>query len=268
MSWLSNALKSFTGGGEQQQQPQQSGAQYYDSFNPGQQQVNDLLAQILSQGGAPYTGQRVAPLTPGEANVQAGTQKALASYLPAITKILSGQWGPDQESYFNQAVADPMRRQFNERVAPVIRENSALTGNRFADRSAIELGQARGDVESSITQQRGQAAMDNYYAPAKYGSAITSALTGFGNIAGLERQVQQQQLDSQFEEFMRTNPQAGGQLNAMLSYLTNVKQFGIDLPNSESTVGRSSSPTINSSFTDIAANVGRSLLPYLAGAVI
>lgn len=236
-------------------------AGYYNTFSPGQIATDQLLSRILTEGAAPYEGQRVAGLTGNEQAVQQGSRQAFDQFLPAITRILSGQF---PEEYFNQAVADPTRRQFNDRVAPVIRENSALTGNRFADRSAIEMGQARGDVESSILQQRGQWGQEAMYAPAKYGTSITNALAGFGNIAALDRQVQQQQLDAQFEEWMRTNPMSGGQIPAMINYLTGVKQYHFNEDEAaggggvqSNTLGRSAS-----NFIPQVADMGLQALTY------
>jgi hypothetical protein len=189
------------------------------SYQPtaGQAAVDALIQRLSTQGADPYTGQRVAPLTGNEQALQGTTRQILDSSAPAIARILQGGWGPDQESYFNAAVADPTRRQFEQRVAPAMNENAALTGNRFADRTAIQKGQAYGDVESGILQKRGEAAQESYYAPLKYGPSAAATLGGFEDIFQTERNVNQAQDDANYNEFLRTNPYAGGLLTSLLT---------------------------------------------------
>lgn len=185
------------------------------SVTPGEQAIDALIQRLATQGADPYTGQRVAGLTGNERAGLAGGRGIFDAAIPGMTRALSGEF---PEEYFNQAVADPTRRQFNERVAPVMRENAALTGNRFADRTAIEMGQARGDVESSILQQRGQWGQEAMYAPAKYGANVANALNSFQGLFANERLVEQDVLDKQYEEFLRTNPYSGGLVQMLLGY--------------------------------------------------
>jgi hypothetical protein len=204
-----------------------NGAEYYDSYDPNQQAVNDLIGRILTQGGTPYNGARVAGMTGDQNAVQSGSRSAFNSAMPALTRILSGQFGPEQQQAFDEGVANPARRQFNLNVRPEMRENAALTGNRFADRTAIAEGRAVGELESGITTARAGAQQEAYYAPAKYGTQITNALAGFGNIFALPQQQQQAQLDADYAEWARTTPESGSQLPSMLDYLGK-SRYGIE----------------------------------------
>lgn len=189
--------------------------QVIDSRTPEQKAVSAKLAQILTQGGAKYTGDRVAGMSGGEDYVQTALMKALQTAQPGIDRQLKGEM---PEEYFNMAVADPARRQFKERMLPIMRENSTVTGNRFADRSAIAIGQAAGDVEAGITQQRGQLALDTYRDPLNAASTLTNVLAQAENIFAVPRTIQQAKLDADFQEFMRTNPDAGGLIDAMMNF--------------------------------------------------
>lgn len=184
-------------------------------LTPGQAAIDDLVRRLATRGADPYTGQRVAGLTGNEQALQAGSRSIMNAAIPGLTRALSGEF---PEEYFNQAVADPTRRQFNERVAPVIRESQALTGNRFADRSAIEMGQARGDVESGILQERGNWGRESMYAPAKYSANVANALNAFGDVFDNERLIEQAQLDANYEQFLKTNPFSGGLTQLLLGY--------------------------------------------------
>lgn len=186
-----------------------------NTLTPDQQAVSSKLTQILTQGGAKYGAPRVAPLTAQEGNVNNYLSNALNIAAPGIERQLSGQF---PEEYFNQAIADPTRRQFNDRVAPIIKENSELSGNRFADRSAIELGQARGDVESSILAERGKFGLETYRDPLNALSGLTGALQGAENIFAVPRTIEQAKMDADFQEFLRTNPDSGGLIDAMLQF--------------------------------------------------
>lgn len=193
-----------------------------NTLTPEQQAVSSQLSKILTQGGAKYNGARVVGLTGNEAYGQNFMRSALETARPGIERQLSGQF---PEEYFNQAIADPTRRQFNDRVAPIIRENSELTGNRFADRSAIELGQARGDVESSILAERGKFGLETYRDPLNAVSGLTGALQGAEQLFAVPRTIEQAQLDADFQEFLRTNPDSGGLIDAMLNFTNQGQNF-------------------------------------------
>lgn len=193
----------------------QSQPSLIDTRTDDQKLVDSRLAKILTQGADPYGGARVAGMTPDERYTQSFMRQGFEAAMPGILRQLSGEF---PEEYFNQAIADPTRRQFNERVAPVIRENSELTGNRFADRSAIELGQARGDVESSILQERGRFGLETYRDPLNAATQLTGALNNAEALFSVPRTIEQARLDAEFNEFMRTNPESGGLIDAMLRF--------------------------------------------------
>jgi hypothetical protein len=194
----------------------QPAVQSISSLSPQQQRVQSRLAKILTEGGTPYTGARVAPIGLNEDYLQNYLRSALETGRPGIERQLRGEF---PEEYFNQAIADPTRQQFNERVAPLIRENAELTGNRFADRTAIELGQARGDVESGILRERGRFGLETYRDPLAATQGLTSALLGAEDLFAVPRSIEQARLDKQFEEFLRTNPDSGGMIDAMLRFV-------------------------------------------------
>jgi hypothetical protein len=200
-----------------------------NTLTPDQQAVSSKLSQILTQGGAKYGAPRIAGMNDNEAYGQNFMRSALETARPGIERQLSGEF---PEEYFNQAIADPTRRQFNDRVAPVIKENSELTGNRFADRSAIELGQARGDVESSILAERGKFGLETYRDPLNATAALTDALNNAEQLFAVPRTIEQAKLDSDFQEFLRTNPDSGGLIDAMLNF-TNQGQNVATAPASE-----------------------------------
>ena len=206
-----------------------------NTLTPDQQRVSSQLTKLLTQGGAKYGAPRVAELTGNEAYTQNFMRSALETARPGIERQLSGEF---PEEYFNQAIADPTRRQFNDRVAPVIRENSELTGNRFADRSAVELGQARGDVESSILAERGKFGLETYRDPLNAASQLTGALNNAETLFAVPRSIEQAKLDADFEEFMRTNPDSGGLIDAMMNF-TNQGQNFLTQPNQQEGLGPS-----------------------------
>lgn len=206
--------------------------QLIDTRTPEQKAVSAQLTKLLTQGAAPYNGARVAGMTGNEDYTQNYLRNALETAKPGIDRQLSGQF---PEEYFNQAIADPTRKQFNNQVAPIIKENSTLTGNRFADRSAIELGTARGQVEDSILQQRGQFGLETYRDPLNATSQLTQTLQGAENIFAVPRTIEQAKLDAQFQEFLRTNPDSGGLIDAMLNF-TNQGQNAAYVPNQEQSV--------------------------------
>lgn len=209
--------------------------QTIDTRTPEQQAVSSKLAKILTQGGAAYGGARTATLTSDESYLQDYMRQGLETARPGINRLLSGEF---PEEYFNQAIADPTRRQFNERVAPVIRENSELTGNRFADRSAIELGQARGDVESSILAERGKFGLETYRDPLNAAGALSSTLNNAEQLFSVPRTIEQAKLDMEFQEFLRTNPDSGGMIEAMLQF-GNQSPLAAFMPNQEQSIGPS-----------------------------
>lgn len=206
--------------------------QIIDSRTPEQKAVSAKIAKLLTEGAAPYTGARVAGMTGGEDYVQTALMRALQMAQPGIDRQLKGEF---PEEFFNQAIADPTRRQFNEKVAPIIQENSTLTGNRFADRSAIEMGTARGEVESGIIQQRGQFGLETYRDPLNAANTLTNVLAQAENIFSVPRTIQQAKLDADFQEFMRTNPDAGGLIEAMLSF-TNQNQQAAFMPQQQQSI--------------------------------
>ena len=206
-----------------------------NTLTPEQQAVSSRLSRLLTQGGAKYTDPRVAAMTGNEAYTQNYMRNALETAQPGINRQLSGEF---PEEFFNQAIADPTRRQFNERVAPIIQENSTLTGNRFADRSAIELGQARGDVESSILAERGKFGLETYRDPLNAATQLTGALQGAENLFAVPRTIEQAKLDADFQEFLRTNPDSGGLIDAMLNFTGQGQNFATQ-PNQQQGLGPS-----------------------------
>jgi hypothetical protein len=217
MSWIGIGIVGTLGlgvyGATQKQKSQ--GPQLIDTQSPQQKAVSSKLAQILTQGGAAYTGDRVADQSANERYLTGNLRSAYDKSQMGIDRLLSGQF---PEEYFNQAIADPTRQQFEEDVAPQIRENQTLTGNRFADRSAIEMGRARGDVEKGILQERGRFGLETYRDP-------LTTLQGLAQISpyaqeqfAQERAVQQAKLDAEFDEFLRTNPDSGGLISAMMQF--------------------------------------------------
>lgn len=193
----------------------ETGPQLIDTRSPEQKAVSSKLSSILLNGGTPYDKARVAGMTDNEAFTGDYMRRALETAGPGINRLLNGEF---PEEYFNQAVADPARRDFNTKVAPVMRENSELTGNRFADRSAIEMGTARGEVEAGITQTRGQFGLETYRDPINTMSALSGVLNSAENLFAVPRTIEQAKLDADFEEFMRTNPDAGGLIEAMMQF--------------------------------------------------
>jgi len=180
-----------------------------------QRAVQDQIANILLNGGAPYDGQRIAGLGANEQNIQGFLGRALTTAEPGIQRLLSGQF---PEQFFNQAIADPARRDFGNITVPLLNENAELTGNRFADRSAIAKGQAAGDLESAILSERGKLGLNTLRDPINTLSTLSGTLGNLQNVAQVPRTVEQADLDFQFNEFLRTNPDSGGLLQAMLQF--------------------------------------------------
>lgn len=138
------------------------------NWNPQQGNLAHVLTPILQQqigqGVSPYTGQLVAPLQ-GQSQMQA----MIDSYNPtqfqqgqtgAINQALSGQ--PSYQAstdpattaaYFQQAVADPMMRNYQANIAPQINQGFAAQGGTFSTARGMAQQRQLSDLQSQDAQQ-------------------------------------------------------------------------------------------------------------------
>ena len=120
----------------------------------------------------------------------------------AYSEALSGAF---PESYFQQAIYNPMKTQFTQDIMPAIRESyvgtGAITGTEVGDRLAREAGRMEEGLMGVRATLGQQAKERSYGAAAKYVEQY------------------QNQLQIAYDNYVKQNPDASTILQAALNYL-------------------------------------------------
>ena len=223
------------------------------SLSKDQQKVSKQLSTLLQgQLGKPleqYQGQRTADLTQPFQDVQQSLDQGFDIFdsrldektQQVISDILQGEASFDLSpettaDRFQKAVKEPLLRTFDEDIAPRINEGFAGQGATFSSRRGDSQRKA---LEGLQTQMSAQLAETNYQNQALQAQLAESAtnrqLQGVGlgqqfaskdiNRANLLLQTgapfqqrQQDMLNANYQEFLRTRPENSPYLQGALAY--------------------------------------------------
>lgn len=197
------------------------------TLTPTQQELlNKFLIPYLkgtpleSVTGTPFKGARTAPLTVDEQLIQqlvSPLTESSNNTFSSLTDTLTSLLNPgvtDVSDVFKQTVANPLIDTFNEDVLPELGRRFASTDPFGSDKlnslvsSADNLTDSLSRGLTQFTFDTDQAAKNRSIQAAQLLQAIpglqTSALQGAGSIAALPRTIEQQGLDVEFQEFLRT----------------------------------------------------------------
>lgn len=211
----------------------------YATISPAQQQLQSVLAGLTKQNlpnyisninsgqaAIPYGGQYAAPLTAdtnsliqqimGTVSPGGASSNILGNAQNALTKILGGQ-PQDFSSYFQNSVAAPEERVFNEQTLPALKAAFARsaggtnsvggnTGYSAAVGQATEgLDQNLNSAMTSLATQAVTQANNNMVSGVGMAPGLSSQFLQnyLGAIAPstLPQQVQQQQLSGQYGQY-------------------------------------------------------------------
>lgn len=209
--------------------------QKVNTLNPAQEAAQSYVTKLLGSGGTPYTGTRVAGLSGAEES-QLGNVASLADASRAgLLKVLSGEF---PEADFQAAVQNPMLRALREDVIPYVQERFAgpRTGNFYSSAMTGSVQKAINNTLDTIAAERGKLALGLLEAPIKASVAASESSRGYLSALGLPREIDQKRLDTEYEEFLRTNPEAGGYLSAALQFLGIPTQGFVNVPGSTNRV--------------------------------
>lgn len=227
-------LGGLLGGGGNQISGSPPSATNQPTMTPEQQAaLRDLLSNLTGRTNAfsPFTGQLSAGPTQGQASsLAAMEQQALrmataGAGADATLTRLQGENGTDVSNMFEQSVANPAIKQFNEKILPEITKRYAGASAFSSDRRDTER-RAAGDLSDSLASARSKMTFDATEAAKNRQLQAATAQGGLDMsretaIAGLLDnlfrnntllQTQQQGgLDRIYQEFTRM--QGGGEQN-------------------------------------------------------
>jgi len=207
--------------------------------------ISGYLEPLIGQGVTPYTGQVVAGQTPEELTALQGLRDKVAAdptLINAYQRYLSGEpsttISPEAtEEYFQKEIFDPTIRRYREEILPLMGEQYIGSGTYWGNARAEAQRKALRDVAEDLTGQ---------YATLKYQdelsrrdlaeNAANRALTAGGQLGqlrseefgrqqnllqaeGVSRLLNQAQLDWDYNEFLRTQPEAAPYITYALQLL-------------------------------------------------
>lgn len=224
----------------------------YTNFTPGitkvQTAAGNYLAPKIGSGASPYDStQRVAPMIPGMENVLQSLQGVnLSTLLPqqeaAVLRGLSGQSSydlsiPATTAFFQDSVAAPMLRTFDQSIAPRIAAGFAGSGATFSSNRGRATRTALEGLQTDMGAQLAQMQYANQQMSAQLaesaanrqlqsvGLAEQLAMAPMSRAVGMTQalspfQAQQQALaDAQYQEFLRQAPENDPYLQMSLNTL-------------------------------------------------
>lgn len=184
-------------------------------YTPGQERLagdfNKFLRRSLKTGFKQYGGDQVANLTPDQ---EALLGQFFQSIFPSGMKGLADIAQQDSLGRA-QMLLDPARQRAIEQTQRSTRERMNLGNNLLSTGGQFAEGEAVSNVNAQFLNQLSQMlpALDQIRMGA------IQAMPGFTSqglaIGDLPRQIEQQELDASYKEFLRTDP-AGGPLQALL----------------------------------------------------
>lgn len=171
--------------------------------------------------GTPFEGQLSAGQTDLERQLAGaagstieGTTDTFGRVSSALDPFLAGDVG-DFEDFFQRTVAEPGLQQFQEDILPALDRQFGPSGFFGSERNRANV-RATEDLTDALTRERSrigfetrESALDRALQAAQISGQLpgqaAGALGQLAPIAGTERQVQQQALDREFQEFLRVN---------------------------------------------------------------
>ena len=173
------------------------------SITGEQQAVNTPLSNYLAEALAGFGDQPTFNEWVEAGNIPGMFGGALGGQAQsAYSEALSGEF---PESYFQQAVYNPMLTQFTQDIMPAIKESyvgtGAITGTEVGDRLAREAGRMEEGLMGVRATLGQQAKERSYQAAQQY------------------QQAWQNQLQIGYQNYVGQNPDAATILQAALNYL-------------------------------------------------
>lgn len=172
----------------------------FESLTPSQLAVNEALATALQDltaapGGPGFKPTAAAAFSPYTGPVGGALESALLTALA----------GKFPEAMFQESIAAPARREFEEVTAPKIREEFAGPGTYWGTARAGEVTSERGRMEERLGERRAGLAE----------GALARALQATGPALT----AQQSAIQLAFQDYIRKYPAASEALQAALNYL-------------------------------------------------
>lgn len=225
-----------------------------DSQGPVERNLGSYFSTEIGQGVDRYPGELSVPISEFETRgldalsryLTQGPSGILGEASGALSRILSGEPSTDinpaaTEEFISRAITDPARATYQEETLPAIRESFIGPGQLFSSARAETERRAGRDVERDISAQgsairyadeqarRGLA--ESAQERALRGASIApslgremeelplrQAMAGTA-IGGLQRMIEQQSLDREVAEFVRTSPESNPILDKALQLI-------------------------------------------------
>lgn len=172
-------------------------------------------------GFTPYGGDFVMPFGDSERAI-------LDQFLQADLPMLRNSLGDiAQQDALGRAemLLQPSKQRSIQSGINSIRERMGANGNLFSSNLALEEGRAVGDIESGFNQSLA-ALLPQMQAQRMAAAQQLLGQTGSAlGLASIPRNIQQQDLNARYQEFLRTNP-FGGPLQALLGLSGNAPSLG------------------------------------------
>jgi hypothetical protein len=240
VSWLSELI-----GGKDEQ------IQQVPTLSERQRKVEKPLAatirQGISRGATPYSGQLTAAVPTFARDAFNTLSEQLNSYRSSINSALAGQIAGVPAYVFDPAGASrqwqemyaaPVMETWKQTVLPALQESYNLPGvaygtmrgrgveqtaNQFYGQQVaptlfnwLQQGEQMGATSRENAAARQLTAMQM---PLQLSSQLYAGVAGAANAAGQLMSLEQPALTAQYQEFMRTSPEANPWLGQALNYL-------------------------------------------------
>ncbi len=180
-------------------------------FKKSSKLLDRFLRGGLTEGFDEFGGDRVAELTPDQ---QAIIGQFFQSLFPDAMKGLMDIAGQDSLGRAEGLLA-PATERATQRGQRAARERSSLGNNLFSTGGAAAEGEAVGSIQSNMLATLAQLLPQLDSIRLQSIAAVPGLTTAGLGIGDIQRQIQQQKLDSAYQEFLRTTP-SGGPLQALL----------------------------------------------------
>ena len=202
--------------------------------------LSQFLMQRLGEGAPGYGGELVAGMTPMQQQSMSQMGQYMSSQTPlsgevegAFGDYLAGTKPEEMIDFYNQYLLPSQQRQFSEKTLPGIKESwvgPTGEGGYWGSGRATAEGRAHEVHGEQVATGRGKAVMAGReqglqalgMAPSigKYleEGSLRRATAGW-NMGEGARGIENQKLQAEFQEFLRTQPGASETINQILSFL-------------------------------------------------
>ena len=177
------------------------------------------LSPKLGVGADPFEGQRIAPLSGGEARAREQFINLTDVAQPALIRSLRGEITPEMESQFQESVVDPSLRILQEDILPGIGERFLGTGTFEGSPRLLAEAKAGGQVAAALAQQKGELFREAQKMPFVALPAVSEVTKGLDVFGTKERLLEQSKFDTAYNEFIRTSPEMSPWLDAAFRFL-------------------------------------------------